>query len=51
VLSSNRDDNLILEYKPVQMRDGLLSFGQPTHTKVISRINGAGFMNGIKLGG
>ena len=50
VLSSDKDGNLIVEYEPIQRRDGILSFGQTIHTKVISRINGNTFMQGVKPG-
>ena len=50
VLSSDKDGNLTVEYEPIQKLDGLLSFGHPTHTRVISRISGSSFMNDLKLG-
>src|SRR5208337_5414254 len=50
ILSSDKEGNLTVEYEPIQRRDGLLSFGQPTHTRVVSRINGRSFMNDLKPG-
>lgn len=50
VLSSDKDGNLTVEYEPIQRRDGLLSFGQPAHARVISRVNGRSFMNNLKPG-
>ena len=50
VLSSDKDGNLIVEYEPIKRREGSLTFGRPTHTKVISRINSRSFMSDLKLG-
>ena len=50
VLSSDKDGNLTVEYEPIQRMNGLLSFGHPTQTKIVSRINGSGFMSDLKLG-
>ena len=50
VLSSDKDGNLIVEYEPVQRRDGLLSFSQSTPTRVISQVNGRSFMDNMKPG-
>ena len=50
VLSSDKDGNLIVEYEPVQRRDGLLSFGQSTPTRVISQVNGRSLMDNMKSG-
>jgi len=50
VLGLDNDANLNVEYEPIERRDGILSFGQPIRTNVLSRINGNSFMQDVKLG-
>jgi hydrogenase maturation factor len=50
VLSLDNDGNLIVEYEPLQRRDGILSLGQAVQARVISRINDNCFMPDVKMG-
>ena len=50
ILSTDKDGNLMVEYEPIIRREGILAFGKPTRTKVISQINGSSFMHDLKPG-
>lgn len=50
VLGRDDEGNLIVEYEPIRRHNGVLSFGRPIHTHVISQVNGKSFVNDAGTG-
>lgn len=50
ILGADEKGNLIVEYEPVLRREGQLSLGEPTKTKVLAEVQGRSFVSGAKPG-